>query len=331
MYLAAKRREILPGMFLFLILFVFPSTGYTQGNFSGYIMGYYNHNISSDGPETNGKYNETILKRIYLHYDYDISDRFETRLTIESNQKNIGTSGKYEPYIKFAFLRWKKFIPRGDLLIGLSQSPVWANEENLWNYWSVEKTLFDTRDLGNPCDIGIALKGKFDKSEIWGYHIMAGHGNGYKPENDKYKKFYCSLSAAPKKYLFFELVTDYEKKNSSDAAKTFKCFAAFMQPGWLVGVETGRRYDEHQKDIVRQGISLFGRTKLSRQLNVLARFDDFNWDKDKNETGDRLWLLGIDYHPHNQVRFIPNIWIKSYKDTKLDTDIIGRLTVHFIF
>ena len=139
MYFAARRRIILSGIFLLLDLFAFSYSGHTQGNISGYMIGYYYHDLSSDGPETNGQDNEIILKRIYLNYDSKISNRFETQLTIEAKQKNIGNANNYEPFIKYAFLRWKELIPRDDLLLGLSQSPVWANEENLWNYWSVEK------------------------------------------------------------------------------------------------------------------------------------------------------------------------------------------------
>ncbi len=323
-------------MKLFILFFLFStnvlvSQTHAQGKMSGYMMAYYFHDLSPDGPATNGQNNEVIIKRIYLHYDYQISERFETRVTLEMNQNNIGNSNNYEPYVKFAFLRWKNIIPRGELLLGLSQSPVWANEENLWHYWSVEKTLFDIRSLGHPCDMGIALKGKFDSSEIFGYHIMIGQGNGHKPETDKYKKFYSSISFEPKNYLFFEIVTDYEKKNTLAEAKTIKGLAAIKGENWLMGFETGRRYDGHLNDIIRQGISLFGRAELSQHFNILGRYDNFNWNKDINETGDSLYIFGIDYQPHKQVHVIPNIWITSYKDKKLYNDMIGKISLHFVF
>jgi len=71
------------------------------------MISYYYRDISKDGPLTNGKDNGIVVKRIYIHYDQTISERFDSRVTIEVNENNLGNAGNFEPYIKFAYIRWK--------------------------------------------------------------------------------------------------------------------------------------------------------------------------------------------------------------------------------
>ena len=91
--------------YLVLIIAVFQlffvQTGQTQ--IHGYLITFYNHDITSDGPLTNGRQNAFNLTRIYLTTRHEISERFELRVTPEANANNIGTAGNFEPYLKYAY------------------------------------------------------------------------------------------------------------------------------------------------------------------------------------------------------------------------------------
>jgi len=326
-----KMKRTLVSIFLILLIFTFTFFKNLSGQISGYVISYYHHDFTNDGPKLKNQYNGITLKRIYFHYKYTLSEKFDTQITFEANEKNLSPTKNYDIYLKYFWIRWKNIVPHGDLIFGLSQTPVWTVEENDWGYWSVEKTMFDIHNLGPPSDIGIAMKGTFDNAGIFGYHLMIGHGNGYKPETDDFKKYYSSFTFKPTKNLLFELETDYEKKSSNTAAKTVKGFLSIRSESGLIGFETGRRYDEHLGEKVRQGFSLFGYRKLHHEFNILLRFDSFNPDRDISLAKERLFILGLDCHPHKDLKIIPNIWINTYKDPELKSDIQGRITVHFNF
>ena len=202
---------------------------------SGYVVSYYHHKLTDDGHKTQNQPDGITLKRLYFHYKYEISERFDTQITFEGNESNLSPTRNYELYIKYAWIRWKNIVPRGDLFFGLSQSPVWAVEESNWNYWSIAKTMFDIHKLGHPCDLGIAMKGRFDTAGRFGYHFMVGHGNGHKPETDDKKKFYGSITLSPWKNLLLELETDYEKKDGNTSAKTVKGLICLNTESAVVG------------------------------------------------------------------------------------------------
>lgn len=304
-------------------------TGRTQ--IHGYLVTFYNHDITSYGLLTNDQQNAFHLKRIYLTTQHDISERFSLQVTLEANANNIGTSGNFEPYIKYAYLKWKNIIPYGDIYIGLSQSPVWARVEKLWSYWSVEKTMLDIHSLGHPCDFGLALKGKVNEKGTMAYHFMVGNGKGHKPETDQYKKFYSSIVFYPISSFFGEIVADYEKRSSTSSVKTYKVAFGFKKSNFTVGLEMVRRYESSPTEFYRQGISLFTHKQITQQLTLLARFDHYNPNTDDDLLSEELWILGVDYRPNEKVHIIPNVWMKTYKNDQLEPDLVGKMTFHFIF
>jgi hypothetical protein len=72
-------------------------------------------------------------------------------------------------------------------------TPIWENSEEFWAYRAIEKTIADFRNLGTSSDLGVTLKGYVDGDHRIGYAALVGDGQGQRPENDRFKKFYVSL------------------------------------------------------------------------------------------------------------------------------------------
>jgi hypothetical protein len=100
-------------------------------------------------------------------------------------------------------------------------------------------------------------------------------------------------------------------------------------------------------DVVRSGLSLWGSwvTPVPK-LKLFARYDKY--DPNSNDdvyagasasalTGSgldddySLVIAGIDYIPSANVHFMPNIMVKSYSKSGVDSDLTARITMYFKF
>ena len=171
------------------------------------------------------------FRRIYLGYNYDISQHFSAEFLLASeddfnagldNQAagDILTNGKFAPYIKLANIRWKNLWHNSDLVIGQQSTPTFAKtgrndqtSEEVWAYRSIERTITDIRRTPSY-DMGASLQGWFDQKGCFGYTALLGNGTSAKPETDNFKWFYGDVYAKfLDKRLLIDLYQDYEKLN----------------------------------------------------------------------------------------------------------------------
>jgi hypothetical protein len=314
------------------------------------------------------KYSSFDFRRIYLGYDYNISEKFSTELII-SHEGNFDAGGNRTVLIKAANLRWKNIYPMTDLIIGQSATPTFSLiSEKIWGYRSVEKTSLDMRKIGCSSDFGISLQGKFDKNENFGYNLMIGNGTGTKPEADRFKKIYGELFAKfLDKKLIVDVYSDYERVQLSPYHKsktTAKAFVAYQTEKFSVGVESGWQIQKNYiidslpapsakvdtSDAISWVVSGFIRgTILKDKLFFFARYDAFNPDTKYNADNtyfvggnpnkETFILAGLDYTPYKNVHIMPNIWYNSYNNrtnnvsgfTKNDYDLVGRITFFYLF
>jgi hypothetical protein len=309
------------------------------------------------------------FRRIYLGYDYDISEHFSTQLLFAYEGATFTTDGNRSIYIKAANVKWKNIFPNSDLVIGAMSTPTYATtSEPVWGYRSLEKTIMDMRKIGGSSDVGISLQGKFDDQGNLGYNLMIGNGSGAKPEADKFKKFYGDVYF---KIMDHKLILDLGADNEWAQAKpyekaktTYKIFLGYQTSAFTMGVEAfqqvqknGTIFTEAAPSVVRDtvnalasGISIFARGPLTKKLGFVVRYDYFNPDSKFNKnnvyagsyTGvytESFLLAGLDYTPVKNVHFIPNIWYDMYNNryasannlSNKSNDLAFRLTVHYIF
>ncbi len=326
------------------------------GKISGSVFVDYYYKISGDSSGSAGQYSPLKkdaqsfeIRRIYFRYDHNLSEKFAAQFTIESTEKTLLT-GKYSFAVKTAYLEWKNLIPQSSIFAGMEPTPTWGYSESIWNYRSVEKTIMDYRGIGSAVDIGVSVKGTFDKEGKYGYQLMIGNGTGQKLESNKFKKYYGELIAKPVKGLSLEAYSDFEP-NSGDKNKiTLKGFAAYQTNLFTIGVEavqqTQKKAISDSVDASPFGISGFAWVTLLKKqvqtdkipvLNAFARYD--YWDSDtKNTTSgykENFITIGLDYMPIKDVHVIPNVWINTYSNkssqtvVERDADVVARLTFNY--
>lgn len=349
------------------------STFKPSGKLWGYVFGDYFLKVHADelnrGNVQYSKlpkdFNAFAFRRIYLGYDYQISEKFSTQLLLANENDNADLIGERTVYIKAANLRWKDIIPHNDLVIGQTATPIYAIlSEKIWGYRSIEKTVTDMRHLNSSNDFGISWQGTSNEKGNFGYNFMLANGTAQRPENNKYKKFYGELYAKFFNQKFIvDLTGNYDVSSSSKSISGIRGFLGYESKSLNGGIEI---YSQVSKDAAKDTIngtlnpiitdvtpfafSVFIRGQiLPSKLGYFARFDSYNPDRNFNPEAEYLTTIssdkekfvtaGIDWSPIVNVHFMPNIWYNSYNsmlgnvsgNTKQDYDLTARMTFYYIF
>lgn len=325
--------------------------GESGGTVGGYVMGDYFYKIRGDSTGNGSQYSSLRkdehafqFRRIYFSYDHTISEKFAAQFILEANDRTF-TDGKHGVFVKTAFLEWKEIIPHGSFFIGLVPTPTWSLlTEKVWNYRSIEKSILDFRSLGVASDIGVQLRGSLDARGVFNYVVMVGNGNGQRPENNTYKKYYGSFYLKPTQHFIIEGYADYEPLGNTRDVLTLRGFAAYQSDAITVGAEVfqqnQRRLGPAGANRTPFGISAFVRAPMpgTTELNVFGRFDYFDPDVNLKNTGFKEMFVtaGVDYMPVKDVHFMPNIWINTFQNKSggaaaRRADVVARLSFFYVY
>jgi len=343
--------------------------GYTFGDFL-YKAHTNSYNMSNTQYASTPKdFNTLEFRRIYLGYDYDISEHFSTQFLLAYEGTSLSSDGNRSVYIKIANMRWKNIFHNGDLVIGAMAPPTFINSESVWGYRSLEKTIMDMRKIGSSNDVGISLQGKFNDKGDYGYNFMVSNGSGAKPETDRFKKFYANVYA---KFMDQKIILDLGADNewtqshpNQKSKTTYKVFLGYQTKTFTAGIEAFQQvqknnsliYDDQIPPAIQDtvnalasGISVFARGSITGKLGYILRYDYYNPDSKFNAGNiyapsysgvytESFLLAGLDYAPVKNIHFMPNVWYDMYTNrytavnnlSKKSNDLALRLTVYYIF
>ncbi len=299
------------------------------------------------------------FRRIYFTYDNDLSEQFTARFRLEADQAALSSDGKVSVLVKDAFLRWKNIFQGSDLWVGFQPTPAYDISEAFWGYRSLEKTIMDLRGIVSSRDLGATLRGKFDDGGVFNYWLMAGNGNGNKPENDKFKRFYANLFLKPSANVQATLYGDYKaageinddrstlipKATLNHGAFTGAVFLGYSEPnqfgfgveGFVQSTSNGlKKPDTTYTSLNAYGVSVYARVNVQSDFSLVGRFDYFDPDGDASSAHDarNLFLVSLDYRPIPNVSVMPNVEIETYQSLatrSVDPSVTGRLTFAYTF
>jgi hypothetical protein len=362
-----------------------PSTANVQefkpsGVVSGQVFGDYFLKVHADsalrgstqyaGKTYPNKYNAFALRRLYLGYDYQFSEKFASQLILANENDNADASGERAIYIKALNLKWKNFIKNNDLIFGQTATPFFALvSDNIWGYRSVEKGMTDMRGFAKANDFGISLQGKLNDKGDYGYNLMVANGGkgGQYPEVDKYKKGYGELYAKLNdQKIIIDLVGAYEptsivaKQSSVSSKLTLGYTTKMITIGVDLAMQTlanaatdttlGKK-NAKQVNVSPFGFSLYVRGQIiENKLQYFARYDSYNpnssystnikYSTVMNTNKEQFITVGCDWTPTKNIHFMPNIWYNSYSTlnnnlkgtlAKNDYDFVSRVTIFYKF
>lgn len=348
------------------------------GRLWGYAFGDYYYKAHSDSLMRGGSNqyssigkgeNAFAFRRVYLGYDFNISQKFAVELLLAA--ENWSKETDFSFFVKYANFRWKNIWRGTDLIIGQSVSPAFSNNsEKIWGYRSIERTIADIRRTPS-FDMGISLQGKFNAKGDYGYNLMIGNGTAALADNNKYKKFYGDVYAKfIDQKVMIDLYADYERKawqpGFHHAVNMVKLFVGYTTASISIGAEGFLNHGTQDVvgvsgnvsdtlDANALGLSLFTRGRIVRgKLGFFARMDFYNPDQDYDRkylhyeglsthfdpnTQEEFVTAGLDFTPIKNVHLMPNIWYNAYHGqsdqltaaAKYDYDLVYRMTFYYAF
>jgi len=300
-----------------------------QGKFSGYVFGDYFYNVGKDTAFSklsrtvvpgNKDFQAFQIRRVYLTYDNDISDKFTARFRLEGNAiavengssstaSRLSGSSLSQLYVKDAYLKWKNVFSGSDLIFGIQPTTAYDISEGVWAYRSLEKTIMDLRGIISSRDMGVALRGKFDDGGMFQYWVMLGNNSGNDDGTNRHKRMSLNFQIKPAKNVIVDLNGDYiSRADINDPASTtvpkatvanntltYSGFVAYNDPSQvMIGVEAFMQSTQNGevdptdatghtlKSLNAFGLSVFGYYWFEPELGIVARYDIFNPNTDSN-------------------------------------------------
>jgi hypothetical protein len=356
-------KNCLFGIIVFFSLF---SSVFAQddsgGKISGYMFGDYFYNVSRDSTidDISNKalsgqkdLNGFQFRRIYFTYDYKISDKFSTRLRLES-QTVVGVENTlFLTFIKDAYLQWKEIFDGSNLIFGIQPPPTFTVSESFWGYRSLERTIMDLRRIASSRDFGISLKGKLISGGKLNYWVMYGNGSSFESESDKFKRLYAHLDFLPGENFRITVYGDYRfkpKKTFSDIAYNNDALVTSLFLGYKqknnfsLGLETFLQTNSN--DVISNstvsnrnalGISAFGSYNFTETLAGILRYDYFDPNISEDFKGDsrNFIVAGMEVKLHDKVSIMPNLEYETYETpvngVSIDPSLTARITFYYEF
>lgn len=293
------------------------------------------------------------LRRVYLGYDYKLSEKFSTQFLItaedDSRTGDALANGRFAPYVKLANIRWADIFKGSDLVFGFQATPAFSQtSDKYWSYRSVERTILDIRRT-TSADLGISLQGHLPNDKRFTYTLMASNGTGVRGEDDDRKWFWLNFSYKFfKERLLVDWYSDYNRMEYQPGwhhdRNTNKLFIGYSEPKFSFGVESfittlrgdalatqigGKIIDTNTTQAF--GISVFGHYPIKKdQLELFARYDYYNpslalensryssvtplTDEYNPNTVEHFVSAGVDFTPFSTVHIIPNVWYNLYQN-----------------
>jgi len=350
-----------------LAVLALAATAGAQQKFTTTIYFDYTFNLTNDGYLTNSTLvpppinNQFRFRRAYFRYENKISDLLSFRFTYDAdNTANLTSAAltgtpatittkkddKLRPFIKHLYLDYGGLLPNSSLRVGMVNTITFQIAEDKWGYRSVAKTLVDGfKDItgsdirASSADLGLNFTGMVSKELKYGAMIVSGEGYSH-PEYDKYKKYAAYLQFIPVAGLSAVGYVDYEPRDASNKAMTYKGDLYFeMVPNLTLAGE----YVAYNSDLNKNtgtlthfnvsGYSIWGVYKIMVDtLNAFARFDHYVPNSTVSSKDQDLVILGLDWAPVSTTwKLQPNVWVINYKDSAKKTDVLAQLTFFLSF
>lgn len=351
-------RKLLLFVLLLITVSAFAQDEKPKGKFNGVLFGDYFYKFEGDSSGSSNQYSPYgkdvqgfTIRRTRLHYEHYFNENFTGNIGIESNDiTKIDSRMSFVLYD--ANFEWKNVVKNSSILFGLIQVPTFAGSisEKMWGFRGVEKTIADKNGFGTAVDIGVALKGTFDKEGKYGYAAQIGNGKGSKPEVSKYLKFYGEVFAEFFKDFIAEGYFDYQSGANEQYRYTVKSVIGYKSKHNSFTFEPVFQFRNNviagtdaQNPL---GFSVYSKYNLLRKtdlnetevLNIFARYDYYDPNSNNGKLGYKEYFInaGIDFLPFPNFHLIPNLWMMMYKDKSAanntrPNDIVARLTFWFIY
>lgn len=270
------------------------------------------------------------LERSYLGYEYNLGKGLSVK-----GVADIGKSSKVDDYhrifyVKNALIQWKK----GKLTLagGLISTTQFNFQEKFWGYRYVMKSFQDKYKFGSSADLGVSASYKFTG---WlSADAIIVNGEGYKKIQVKDGFNYgLGMTLTPVKGFQIRLygglneAVEEGRKNTVNMA----AFVGYKTERFTVGAEYNHMWNaSYKQDADQYGYSVFASAKLSKCVDLYARFDDvYSKDKWNVEKDESSAILGAQFKLGKYVKVAPNVRMSIPKADGTDNRYSAYVSCYF--
>lgn len=247
------------------------------------------------------------LDRSYLGYQYSLGKGLQVKAVMDIGQSSDVDDYQRIAYIKNAQVTWKT----GNLTLdgGLISTTQFKTQEKFWGYRYIMKSFQDEYKFGSSADLGISAAYKFN--HLISADVAVLNGEGYKKIQKNDGLLYgVGATLTPVEGLTVRVYGQMNEASASTAkdAYNWAAFAGYKNDKFSIGAEYNIFQNSgNVKDADQYGVSVYGSARLSRVVDLYARYDNLSskddWNKAKDESAA---MLGAQFKLGKYVKVAPN-------------------------
>lgn len=247
------------------------------------------------------------LDRSYIGYEYTFNNGLKLKSIIDFGKPSALDDYHYVAYIKNALVSWtrKGFTING----GMIQTTQSALQEKIWAKRYIMMVFHDQYKFGSSADLGFSMEYKFT-DWVKADFIMV-NGEGYKKIQSN-KGFLYGLGATfnPTEKFYIRLYADLNNSRLEGKSNIYgySALMAYKNDKFTVSGEFNMMQNyKNAKGQNLLGCSVYGSAKVSKLIDVYARYDLITSNKNWNADNDKHAIIaGFEILPCKYVKLSPN-------------------------
>ena len=174
------------------------------------------------------------IARVYLGYKYTFNDAFSAKITYDIGKNSAGSS--HTAFLKIAQLDWK-VNSNFKLSMGMIGGKMFKDQEKIWGYRYLYKTLQDEYKFGSSADLGVNAEIKLSDKLTSNVFIVNGEGYKNVQDEDGNQRFGTNLIYKLNKNITTKFYYDTHAVVDSKAINNIGVFAGYKSDKFRFGAE----------------------------------------------------------------------------------------------
>ncbi len=209
-----------------------------------------------------------VLRRGYLTFNADMSEKSFGRLRFELNQSGEFETYTYRSAVKDLYLGWN--LGRHQLIAGLTSTITYDLVESIWGARYLARTPMDLQGVASR-DTGVSLRGPLNATGSVSYRFMLGSGLEFGADSSNSAKWMAALTWKPSPGWTVDLYTDFEDLHGPDHRLTLQAFVAYQTETFRWGLQYSNQDRQDSPPI--ELASAFVVKTLAAKTEFIGRID----------------------------------------------------------
>lgn len=281
-----------------------------------------------------------VLRRGYLTFDFDFTEKLFGRLRFEINQSGAFETYTFSSKVKDLYLGGRS--GRQTWVAGLAPTLTFDIIEAAWGLRYLARTPMDLQGVPSR-DTGFSIKGPLNGSGSLKYRAMLGSGATFESDSNPHEKLMTALNWTPAPGWNLDFYADFEKRSNQKDRATVQAFLSRQTERLRWGVQYSNQGWQDEKPL--ELASAYAVGKLGQNSNWIGRIDHLFKPSPKGNgiaylpydptARATMFIGGVEFMLSPHYRLTPNVvmtyYAKNDEGQRPATDLYLRLTLFIDF